>query len=101
MLSPTTTSKKKQSSVIIALPQIRANIELSPQLAIAAKLLIQKQGQYVNTFEFRNNGVASVSQCIARLITEGAIIDTVRKNSVDTAGNPHERIAHYILRGWI
>jgi len=73
---------------------------LPPSQAEVISLFNQYPAEYISTFDFRRNGIASPSQRIAQLIAKGAVIDKVLKPAVCESGRMHKRVAWYVLRGW-
>lgn len=79
---------------------VTRTLSLQPLQAEVIKLFNQSPSKCVNTLEFRSAGVASPAQCISQLKSKGAIIEKITKPATDDAGKVHDRIAHYILKGW-
>jgi len=74
--------------------------KLQPAQAKVLQMLNQHPYGWVNTFEFRNAGIASPSCCISQLKTRGAIIEKEMRSAIDHVGNVHTRVAHYRFMGW-
>ena len=91
MNSPANTATHQQGCRSITLP---------PSQAEVISLFNQYPGKYINTFDFRRNGIASPAQRIAELIMKGAIVDKKLKPAICELGRQHNGVAWYLFKGW-
>lgn len=84
------------SKAIIA----KSPVNLKPSQAKAMSVFYKFPDEFISTFKFRDNGVMHPSSRTNELEAKGAIIHTTFKPVVDSLGEIHERVAHYLFEGW-
>ena len=60
----------------------------------------QNAGKYINTYEFRKNGISNPAQRISELIKKGAIFKKYSAPAKDESGREHKNITSYLFQGW-
>ncbi len=88
------------TTILKCLTTSKNPIKLQPVQSKAITQFFQNKNTFISTFDFRKNGIMSPAQCINKLKTKGAIIQTIKKPAMDESGNLHNRVAHYKLMGW-
>ncbi|MFK5894594.1 MAG: helix-turn-helix domain-containing protein [Pseudomonadota bacterium] len=78
----------------------KAPTTLKPSQAKVASILYQFMGEYIHTFKFRELGIANPAQRVSELKMAGAVIDTVYKPAIDSAGEAHPKVAYYRFFYW-
>jgi len=74
-------------------------IKAGPTLVMGQVLTNNKR--HLSKFFFERYGITGTAQCISRLKSKGAIIETVYRTEIDNYGKSHNRIACYKIVGWI
>jgi hypothetical protein len=73
---------------------------LSHQLGKALKLIIEADIEGINSLQLFEAGCISAQSEISKLRKQGALIETQRRDAIDSNGEIHPSVAHYIYIGW-
>lgn len=90
----------RKGQVTVELPNLHPSHTLPKHAARVLRQMIDAGQSGVNTLQLHESGCLNTARSLARLRTEGAIIHKYIADAVDSEGELHHRVAHYIYKGW-
>jgi hypothetical protein len=90
----------KRGDITVHLPNLKPTVALPPRLAKLLDLVINSGAAGINTLELTSAGCINPAEAISEIRARGGLLETCLWQAVDSGGEVHPRVAHYIYRGW-